>query len=198
MPKKSKNLGLSLFNREIQGRAKFDLPDYWRKRLEVDFGLKIENDTISSYELYQYYYEYYEFIKSAIEQLPALQPRDIRDFLCDKNIGQGKLQINLLKLMLTKPGAEQACAYLDRIGSSALEVALCKGNTKACDLIKSLLSEAQCRAFVPSLMQLMKHKNAPKYVYEFDGDINSLAESGDFSLLQSTLGYDNHQNEKLL
>jgi hypothetical protein len=153
MPKKSKNIGISLFTREIHGKASLDNPGYWKKRLEVDFGIQTENDenVTTSYQLYQHYNEYYEFIKSAIEELPALRPRDIRDFLCDKNIGQGKLQINLLKLMLTKPGAKQACAYQDHRGSSALEVALSKDNTKVFEIIKNQLSVEQREAFMPSL-----------------------------------------------
>jgi len=126
MFEKSNILSRSLFNRQINPNTKISSSTFWKKRLEEDFGLQINEEEMvfSSMQLYQYYDEYYQFIENAIDQLPNLEPRDIRDFLCDKNIGQGRLQIRLLKKMLLKPGAIEACLFQDNEDSSALEVAL--------------------------------------------------------------------------
>lgn len=163
-----KNIHLSLFDREFQGKQQLNNTLYWTNLLEKDFGIQVknENNLISPHRLYQYYYDYYAFIKSGLEKLTTLEPQDIRDFLCDKNIGQGKFQIKLLEYMLNMPGHEAACNYRDNLGSTALKVALAKKNRKAFKLIKNKLSDEQYRVLKKNIPRT-NNKNVRNTTPEF-------------------------------
>jgi Ankyrin repeats (many copies) len=151
----SKNITRTLFQREIGVHQ--NSYSYWKLRLEKDFGLTIEQQGTQSdcHLLYQNHYHYCEFLKSAIIRLESIRPQDIIQFLRDKNVGNGRVQKELLKLLLSKPGAYEACCYLDSFKASALSHAAVLPNKQCFILIKDkLLAENE-----PLLRQLLIKKD---------------------------------------
>jgi Ankyrin repeats (many copies) len=134
-----KNITTTLFQREIGSHQ--NSYSYWKLRLEEDFGLTIASQCTQndSHLLYQNHYHYCEFLKSASIKLESIRPQDIIQFLKDKNVGNGKVQQKLLEVLLSKPGAYEACCYLDSFHASALSHAAVLPNKQCFMLIKEKL-----------------------------------------------------------
>lgn len=134
-----KNICTTLFNRQIGDCQNSFNYWYWHSKIEKDFGLKITEqiDQRDYHLLYQNHYQYCEFLKSAIVRVDSIRPQDIIQFLRDKNIGNGKIQGELLKIILSKSGAYEACCYLDSFQSSALSYAAVLSNKQCFILIKN-------------------------------------------------------------
>lgn len=112
-------------------------------QLEEDFGLEIAQNIIKNdcHLLYQKHQHYCEFLKSAINELESIRPKDIIHFLSDRNVGNGRIQKELLTILLSKPGCYQACYYLDEFKQSALSHAALLPDKRCFMLIKDVLLE---------------------------------------------------------
>lgn len=136
-----RNITSTLFQRQIGVHQ--DSYDYWKLRLEVDFGLKIAQKSTRGYchLLYQNHSYYCEHLKSAIIKLQTIRQKDVIQFLQDANIGNGRIQKELLEILLSKPGGLQACCYVDITECSALTYAAMLPNKECFELIKDKLGE---------------------------------------------------------